>query len=622
MQDPAIKRPVRPQTENVPEPVSQVCTWLADGLRGRPRQDCGLLQAIFEGTTDAVFVKDLAGRYLAINSAGARCIGRPVSEIIGRTDAELFPAETAARIVAHDRQVVQTGQSQAFEVSLPVGGQPRVFLSTKTPYLEPNGGIAGLVGISRDITDRNETIEALRQANQRLHAIMQAAAAAIIAVDRKLVVEAWNAAAERIFGWSAAEAVGRPLPDTANSAGTSLCAHVRRALHGEAVAGVQVQQLNRDGETVEAAVWISPLRSAADEINGALSVIVDLTDLRRAQEELARLRLENLYLQEESCADLKTHDMVGDSPALRKVLLSIEQVGRTDSTVLVTGETGTGKELVARAIHQRSNRRGRVLVRVNCAALPAGLIESELFGHEKGAFTGALGRKIGRFEMANGGTIFLDEIGELPLELQAKLLRVLQEGEFERIGGVETIQVDVRVIAATNRELEEALAKGRFREDLYYRLNVFPIRVPSLRERRADIPALARHFTMLFGTRMGKPFESIAATTMEALCGYDWPGNVRELQNVIERAAIISRGGVLELGGWPPARRRCPDQKATETLIEQERQIVLRALEQTRWRVSGQHGAARLLGLKASTLESRMKKMGIVRPTAATRGIS
>ncbi len=609
--------------EAVADDGSVTCSWLEECLRGddQPQGGCGLQRAVFAGTTDSVFVKDLEGRYLAINAAGARYVGRPVAEIIGRMDAALFPLETARRIMAHDRQVVQTGQSHSFEVTLPVDGQPRVFLSTKTPYRDRHGRIQGLVGISRDITDRKEALEALRQANQRLHAIMQSAATAIVAVDRNLTVEAWNPAAERIFGWSAVEVVGREVPGLAPGA-QGLRAHLGRAVRGVAAAGTQVREQTRNGAVVDLAVWISPLATAAGEISGALSVMVDLTELRRAQEEVDRLRRENLYLQVESGSGLATDDMVGDSPALRRVLHDIEQVARTDTTVLVTGETGTGKELVARAIHKRSPRREHVLVCVNCAALPSGLIESELFGHEKGAFTGALTRKIGRFEMAHQGTIFLDEIGELPPDLQTKLLRVLQEGEFERVGGIETIRVDVRVIAATNGNLEQSLAEGQFREDLYYRLNVFPIRVPPLRERRADVPALARHFALLYGARMGRRFDTISAAALDALCAYDWPGNVRELQNVIERAAIISRGAVLELGEWPPPGRRCAAQQPLETLVAQERQIILKALEQTRWRVSGPHGAARLLGLKPSTLESRMKKMGIVRPTCTSRAMS
>jgi formate hydrogenlyase transcriptional activator len=614
----------RCETASAAEQSTEMCAWLTEGLTadGELRPDCGLLRAAFEATTDSVFVKDLHGRYLAINAAGAGYIGRPVADIIGRTDSELFAAETARRISEHDHRVLETGESQAFEVPLPVGGEERIFLSTKTPYRDRLGRLAGLVGISRDITDRKAALEALRQANERLHAIMQAAATAIVVVNRELVVETWNPAAERVFGRAAAEALGRPLQTFSEDKSEGLPAHLRRALGGEAVVGARVRERTNAGAPAELAVWISPLRDAVGDISGALSVMVDLTELRRAQEELGRLRLENLYLQEESCAALVTDDMVGDSPGLQNVLTKIEQVASTDTTVLVTGETGTGKELVARAIHNRSSRRGHVMVRVNCAALPAGLIESELFGHEKGAFTGALSRKIGRFEMAHRGTIFLDEIGDLPLELQTKLLRVLQEGEFERVGGVETIRVDVRVIAATNRDLEQSLAERNFREDLYYRLNVFPIRVPPLRERRADIPALARHFAMVYATRMGRRFESIASAALEALCAYDWPGNVRELQNVIERAAIISRGAVLELGEWPPVRTRCADQKAPDSMAAQERQIILNALERTRWRVSGPNGAARLLGLKPTTLESRMKKMGIARPTSIAHDIS
>jgi transcriptional regulator with GAF, ATPase, and Fis domain len=307
--------------------------------------------------------------------------------------------------------------------------------------------------------------------------------------------------------------------------------------------------------------------------------------------------------------------MVGESEAVRAILQSAEQVARTDSTVLVTGETGTGKELVAHAIHSRSDRRNAILVKVNCAALPAGLIESELFGHEKGAFTGALSRKIGRFEMADGGTIFLDEIGDLPLELQAKLLRVLQEGEFERVGGTTTLRTNARVIAATNHDLATAVDEQRFRDDLYYRLNVFPIHIPPLRRRTEDIPLLAHHFALQFATRMGRRIESIPAKTMDALMRYRWPGNVRELQNVIERAVIISQGSSLELGEWPPRGPRSDDTPTEQTLEEVERKHILATLDHTNWRVSGAGGAAGILGLKPSTLESRMKKLGITRPT-------
>ncbi|HET9040976.1 MAG TPA: sigma 54-interacting transcriptional regulator [Gemmatimonadales bacterium] len=334
-----------------------------------------------------------------------------------------------------------------------------------------------------------------------------------------------------------------------------------------------------------------------------------------------RLQAENVYLAEEIKTQQGFEEMVGHAPTLQRALARVEQVAPTDSTVLITGETGTGKELVARAIHTHSRRRDQPLVSVNCGAISPGLVESELFGHEKGAFTGALGRKIGRFELADGGTIFLDEIGDLPLDLQVKLLRVLQEGEIERVGGIKPIRVDVRVVAATHRDIRALVDEGRFRADLYYRLNVFPIHMPALRERREDIPALARHFVLKYAARFGKTIETIPAETLAALSAYDWPGNIRELGNVIERSVIVSRGGTLELGDWivPQAPRAAPSGAGPAaagggTLEQLERARILEALEQTRWRVSGPKGAAVRLGLKPTTLESRMKRLGIVRP--------
>ncbi len=327
----------------------------------------------------------------------------------------------------------------------------------------------------------------------------------------------------------------------------------------------------------------------------------------------ARLQEEKIYLQEEIKTDYNFEEIVGESRILKKMLKAVETVARTDSTVLLLGETGTGKELIARAIHHLSPRKDRTLVKVNCAALPAGLIESELFGHEKGAFTGALSRKIGRFELADKGTIFLDEIGDLPPDLQAKLLRVLQEGEFERVGSVATIKVDVRVIAATNRNLEKAVQEGGFRPDLYYRLKVFPIQIPPLQERVEDIPLLVRYFVVKYGTKLGKKIKTISHKTMDALQAYPWPGNVRELENVIERAVIISQGFELQLGEWLPKPGERPRGARIPTLEELEREHIIKALDLSGWRVSGEKGAAKILGLKPTTLEARMKKLGIKR---------
>ncbi len=331
-----------------------------------------------------------------------------------------------------------------------------------------------------------------------------------------------------------------------------------------------------------------------------------------------RLAQEKLYLEDEIRSELNFEEIVGKSEALRRVLKQVETVAPTDSTVLIYGETGTGKELIARALHNLSSRKSNAFVKLNCAAIPTGLLESELFGHEKGAFTGAIAQRIGRFELANRGTAFLDEIGEIPLELQPKLLRVLQEREFERLGSPRTLHTDARLIAATNRDLAAMVDEQRFRSDLYYRLNVFPIRVPALRERPEDIPLLVRHFVQQFSRRIGKHIDAIPSETMSALVEYRWPGNIRELQNIIERAVILSAGPVLEV---PTDELRSPvsTQQAVKSdgknmravLDDTERQQILNALEQTSWKVAGPSGAAARLGIKRSTLQSRMQKLSI-----------
>ncbi|GKS59138.1 hypothetical protein YTPLAS18_26650 [Nitrospira sp.] len=352
----------------------------------------------------------------------------------------------------------------------------------------------------------------------------------------------------------------------------------------------------------------------AEQISFHLSqAITNLTAYDEIRQLKDQLEQENLFLREEMTASMDVSSLVGESPALQKALKAVEQVAPTDSTVLITGETGTGKELVAQAVHQLSTRKDRPLITVNCAALPPSLIESELFGHEKGAFTHATARKLGRFELAAGGTIFLDEVGELPVELQAKLLRVLEGREFERVGGTQTLKLDIRVLAATNVDVDQAIAQGRLRSDLYYRLNVFPIRMPPLRERREDIPVLARHFAKKHAERHRKSISRIASSTLKALAAYDWPGNVRELEHVIERAVIVSQGSLLTVEEF--GRTHCTQQRSDghRTLADAERAHILDTLSQTNWVLAGKHGAAARLGMKRSTLQHRMKKLGIRR---------
>jgi len=362
-----------------------------------------------------------------------------------------------------------------------------------------------------------------------------------------------------------------------------------------------------EGKAVRMSGWIQDI---TERKQGELNHKAALSEIKELKE---KLEVERAYLQEEIKLEYNYENIIGQSDGLNYVLYKAEQIAPSDTTVLVLGETGTGKELVARAIHGLSPRKDRVLVKVNCATLPSNLIESELFGHEKGAFTGAYARQLGRFEVANGATLFLDEIGELPLELQPKLLRVIQDGEFERLGSSGTIKVDVRVIAATNRNLEDEVRRGRFREDLWYRLSIFPITVPPLRERMEDIALLVNFLVDKISKRLGKTIENIPTSVMNTLQDYQWPGNVRELENVLERSVINSSGPKLRLVD----ELKQPHQELTttqKTLEAVERDHIVRILEQTNWKVSGKNGAAEILGLNRSTLRARIRKLDILQP--------
>ncbi len=432
-----------------------------------------------------------------------------------------------------------------------------------------------------------------------------------------------NRAAMRTLGIKAEEVAGTYgktfVPDTPEAQ-----LRLREALasigRGTDTSGVVLELRRKDNRNP---VWIQWWSKPDPTGNYTRTMFLDITDHVLMQREQARLQAQNAYLQEEIRREHHFGEIVGNSPALLQVLQQVDQVAPTDSTVLINGETGTGKELFARAIHDRSARKGRPLVKVNCAAISAGLVESELFGHVKGAFTGAIAHRDGRFKVADGGTIFLDEVGELPLDTQVKLLRVLQEQEFEPAGSSKTIRVDVRVIAATNRDLQESIRAGRFRADLFYRLNVFPLEVPPLRERTADIRQLAMFFLSRHSQRFGKKVTAVSDETMERLLRYPWPGNVRELQNVIERAVIVSRGPVLDLdrelgpgaagGGRADVESVAAAPAKLATMEEVERNHILAILNQTGWVIEGLKGAARVLNLHPNTLRSRMERLGIRR---------
>ena len=465
--------------------------------------------------------------------------------------------------------------------------------------------------------DRLRAMEQLHLSEQRFRDLFEEAPIAYVHEDLESRFISANRAAMRILGITPEDVSGMVgmslVPNTADAQ-----RRVKEAFasvgRGTDTSGVVLELRRKDnGKPIWIQWWSKP------EPGGhyTRTMFVDITERVLMEQAKARLQAENQYLQDELKSVHNFEEIVGRSAALQATLTNVTRVAPTDSTVLIRGETGTGKELIARAIHSASKRRDKPLIKVNCAALPTGLVESELFGHEKGAFTGAIAKRMGRFELADGGTIFLDEIGEIPLDVQIKLLRVLQEREFDRVGGKSPIKVDVRVIIATNRDLLQAVAEKTFREDLYYRLNVFPVTTPPLRERVEDIPLLVRFLIDKFAGRIGKRVEGISDESLRLLKSYRWPGNVRELENVVERAIILTDGPTVEIDAemLPGASRVLPEDAASNegaSLESVQRQHILSVLEQTHWVIEGPSGAAQILGMHPSTLRYRMKKLDIV----------
>lgn len=596
-------------------------------------------EKLFQLAPEAIVLRDIENRVLRTNREFTKLFGFTLEEAVGRNISDLIVPEGHWEESERLREALKRGERVEAELVRKRKDNKKLVVSIVAAPVAVNGGSPEIYGIYRDITERKKAEEALKRSEAYLAEGQRLThtgswARCVSTGDIYFSQESY-----RIFGLDPDTNVTiQTVLDRAHPEDRpSLEETIRKAAQGETDFETGYRIILDDGSIRHLRVLGHPIKNAAGTLTEFVGTLVDVTEQLRSQKaledafaEISRLKdqlvEENVALREELDEASMFEEIVGKSEALQKVLKEVETVGRTESTVLIYGETGTGKELIARAIHNLSARRESAFVKVNCAAIPTGLLESELFGHERGAFTGAIAQRIGRFELAHHGTVFLDEIGEIPLELQPKLLRVLQEREFERLGSSRTMKTDARLIAATNQDLSAMVAEHKFRSDLFYRLNVFPIHLPPLRERPEDIPLLVQHFAEYFSRRMRKSIKTISTETMSGLMRYPWPGNVRELQNVIERAVILSSNGVLRV----PAEDLKPDERKTESTARViagprkaipvvGREQILEALKASGGQVGGAAGAAAQLGLKRTTLLAHMKRLGISARAAVER---
>lgn len=583
------------------------------------------LSGIIDSAMDGIITIDQSQRVVLFNSTAEKIFGCSAADALGQSIERFIPERLREALAGHN------GTQRPMEVLSDLHGLrysgEKFPLEASVSQVEVHGQKLYTV-ILRDITERQVAQQAVRESEARFRHMADTVPVMIWMSDQTKFYTYFNQQWLDFTGKTMESELGKGWAKGVHPDDRERCLEVYEKSFDSRMHFEMEHRLRRaDGQYRWVLNCGTPRFSSDGDFLGYIGSCIDVTErkesevaLRTAHEELKQLKnqleAENIYLQQQLQLDQTASEIVGQSDAIKYMLAKISQVAPTDSSVLITGETGTGKELVATAIHGSSLRKDRPLIKVNCAALSASLIESELFGHEKGAFTGAASRKLGRFELADGGSIFLDEIGELGLDLQVKLLRVIQEGEFERVGGSKTIKVDVRIIAATNRNLRQEVEKGTFREDLWYRLNVFPITAPPLRQRKDDIPLLVEYFVGKYAKKAGKRISSVSPRVMQSLQDHQWPGNVRELANVIERAVIHTQGSVLQLADRFEQTPGEPAEISSMSLEDIERSYIIRVLENTGWRIEGPNGAAKILGLNASTLRARMIKLGIQRPRA------